>query len=69
VTRRLAAAAPCERAKSHWRDAAERTRELAAELNSCLASGSYRCRKESAALAPALTDLEWAEQRVEEACR
>ncbi|TMA65280.1 MAG: hypothetical protein E6J69_13315 [Deltaproteobacteria bacterium] len=69
VARQLAAAAPCERARARWRDAAGTAGELSTALGRCLESGSYRCRRESAALAPALTALEWAEQQVEEACR
>jgi hypothetical protein len=69
ITRRLAVVAPCERAKARWHEAAARTADLSSRLGACLESGSYRCRAESAALAPALTDLEWAEQRVEETCR
>jgi len=69
ITRRLAGAAPCERARARWREAAGTAGELNTALGRCLESGSYRCRPESAALAPALTALEWAEQQVEEACR
>ena len=69
ITRRLAGAAPCERARARWREAAGTAGELNTALGRCLESGSYRCRRESAALAPALTALEWAEQQVEEACR
>src|SRR5436853_483071 len=69
VARQLAAAAPCERARARWRDAAGTAGELSTALGRCLESGSYRCRRESAALAPALTALEWAEQQVEDACR
>ena len=58
----------CERARTRWRDAAARVREASATLARCLDAESYRCRDAAAALAPALTDLEWAEQQVEDRC-
>ena len=69
VARQLAGAAPCERARARLREAADTAGELSTALGRCLDGGSYRCRRESAALAPALTALEWAEQQVDDACR
>lgn len=59
---------PCQRARARWDEAARAVDARAAALGACLRSGSYRCRQAGAALAPALTDLEWAEQEVEDAC-
>ena len=42
--------------------------EASAALTQCLGGGSYRCRPQAAALAPALSALEWAEQQVETSC-
>ena len=61
-------AGDCDRARARWKDAARQADELAAALTRCLRAGSYRCREASAALAPALTALEWAEQQVDDAC-
>ncbi len=58
----------CERAHARWRDAAARVREASATLARCLDQETYHCRDAAAALAPALTDLEWAEQQVEDRC-
>ena len=68
IARQLSAAAPCERARAKWREAADNAGELSTALGRCLEGGGYRCRRESAALAPALTALEWAEQQVDAAC-
>jgi hypothetical protein len=68
VEQRLAPLDACDRARARWRDAAAGLREQAAALDRCLAGAGYRCRPEAAALAPALSALEWAEQRVEDAC-
>jgi hypothetical protein len=59
---------PCPRAQARWREAAAAADERAAALRRCVASNAYRCREASAALAPALSALEWAEQQVEDAC-
>jgi hypothetical protein len=59
----------CARAQTRWRDAAADAREHATALARCLEGSTYRCRPESAALAPALSALEWAEQQVEAACK
>lgn len=59
---------PCPRARDRWREVAEMARERTAALTRCLEGDSFRCRPMAAALAPALTDLEWAEQEVEAAC-
>jgi hypothetical protein len=67
--RTLTEAAPCERARARWRDAAAVAGERAALLGRCLEAMGYRCRSESAALDPALSALERAEQQVEDACR
>jgi hypothetical protein len=58
----------CARAKERWHEVAETARERTAALTRCLEGDSFRCRPVAAALAPALTDLEWAEQQVEAAC-
>ena len=68
VGRQVALADPCARARSRWREAAHAADELAGTLSRCLRQGGYRCRAASAALAPALSTLEWAEQEVEDAC-
>jgi hypothetical protein len=67
LSERLAAAA-CERAQRHWHDAADTVRDRSAALDSCLAATPYQCRAAAAALAPALADLEWAEQQVATRC-
>jgi hypothetical protein len=61
-------AADCDRARASWKDAAQSADDLAGALTRCLRAGSYRCRDASAALAPALTALEWAEQQVDDGC-
>ena len=58
----------CDRARARWKEAARSADELATALSSCLRATSYHCRDASAALAPALTALEWAEQQVDDAC-
>jgi hypothetical protein len=69
VARRLARIDSCDRARARWREAAGAARERAAILAQCLDAGGYRCRTEAAAIAPALSALEWAEQQVESTCR
>jgi hypothetical protein len=64
----IAVVDPCRRARDHWAAAAYTLREGMDTLARCLDAESYACRASAAALAPALTDLEWAEQRVESAC-
>jgi hypothetical protein len=59
---------PCPGAQARWREAARTADERAAALRRCVAAGAYRCREASAALAPALSALEWAEQQVEDLC-
>src|SRR5262245_16025779 len=59
---------PCDAAHERWRRAAAAAESRAAELTQCLRSGSYRCRSAATAVAPALSELEWAEQQVEAAC-
>jgi hypothetical protein len=61
-------AGDCARARARWKDAAHAADGLAGTLSRCLRAGAYRCRDASAALAPALTALEWAEQQVDDAC-
>jgi hypothetical protein len=58
----------CTRARERWQEAARRAGGLAADLQRCLAAGSYQCRSAAAAMAPALSELEWAEQQVADAC-
>lgn len=67
LAERLAAQA-CESARSRWRDAAAKARTASDALVRCLDAGTFKCRAEAAALAPALGDLEWAEQRVADRC-
>jgi hypothetical protein len=67
LAERLAAQA-CERARARWTEAAARTRAAAAELTRCLDTASFACRESAAKLAPALGDLEWAEQQVADRC-
>jgi hypothetical protein len=59
---------PCDAARARWQRAAADAEARAAALNRCLRAGAYRCRPAGAAMAPALTELEWAEQQVEAAC-
>jgi hypothetical protein len=69
VAQRLAAAADrCARARENWRAAADAAHERTAALDRCLVGAGYRCRTEAAAVAPALSSLEWAEQEVDERC-
>jgi hypothetical protein len=58
----------CDRARARWTEAAERARAAAQELTRCLDTASYACRESAAKLAPALGDLEWAEQQVADQC-
>jgi hypothetical protein len=67
LTEALAARA-CESARTRWRDAAAKARAASEALVRCLDGGSYQCRPQASALAPALGDLEWAEQQVAERC-
>jgi hypothetical protein len=59
---------PCVAARERWRRAAAAAEARAAELSRCLRAVDYHCRPAAAALAPALSELEWAEQQVEAAC-
>ncbi len=59
---------PCEAARARWRAAAATAETRAAALTACLRAGDYRCRAAGAALAPALSELEWSEQQIEAAC-
>lgn len=59
---------PCVQARGRWRQAAAVANARATELSRCLQGESYRCRAAASALAPALSELEWAEQQVESAC-
>jgi hypothetical protein len=68
VGRQVGLADACARARARWDEAARAADELAGTLSRCLRQGGYRCRAASAALAPALSRLEWAEQEVEDAC-
>jgi hypothetical protein len=58
----------CERARSGWREAASRAKAAAADLTTCLDAETFACRAHAAKLAPAIADLEWAEQRVQDRC-
>ena len=68
LQQRLAQVGDCERARARWREAGTAARELATTLSRCIEGTGYRCHSESAALAPALSELEWAEQQVEASC-
>ena len=68
VQQRLAHAGGCEQARARWREAGTAARERANTLSRCIEGTGYHCRPESAALAPALSELEWAEQQVEASC-
>jgi len=59
---------PCDVAHERWRRAAAVAESRAAELTRCLRGAGYRCRATASAMAPALSELEWAEQQVEAAC-
>jgi len=67
LAERLAAQA-CERARARWTEAAARARAAADELTRCIDRGSFACRESAAKLAPALGDLEWAEQQASDRC-
>jgi hypothetical protein len=67
LTERLAEAA-CDRARTRWHEAADRARAAADALTRCLDGGSFACRATAAKLAPAVADLEWAEQQVADRC-
>jgi hypothetical protein len=58
----------CERARARWRDAAARVREASEALTGCLDAESFACHAPAARMAPAIADLEWAEQQVAERC-
>jgi hypothetical protein len=60
---------PCTRARDRWRTAATAARARADALSRCLAATTYQCRAAASAMAPALTDLEWSQQDVDDACR
>jgi len=62
------AAARCDSARARWREAADAVRARTDALRHCLDETSYQCRERAAAVAPALTDLEWAEQQVADRC-
>jgi hypothetical protein len=67
LAERLAAQA-CDRARARWTEAAARVRAATDELTRCLDRASFACRESAAKLAPALGDLEWAEQEVSDRC-
>jgi hypothetical protein len=69
VERPLGDAAPCERARASWRDAAADVQTRLAALGQCLDRRGYRCGAERAALVPALGVLEEIERGVDAACR
>lgn len=59
---------PCPGATQRWRDARDAVRTAMRTLDDCLSGTRPNCRREAAALAPALSSLEWSEQAVSEAC-
>jgi len=69
IERPLGDAAPCERARADWRDAAADVRARLVALARCLDRIDYRCARERAALPPALDALDARERAVEAACR
>src|SRR5262245_29181167 len=69
VERPLGDAAPCERARASWRDAAADVQTRLAALGHCLDRLRYRCGAERDALVPALGILEETERGVDAACR
>jgi len=68
VARELPLATACPRAQADWRNVAAEVSARTHDLTRCLEGGGYHCRREAAALAPALSELEGAEQRVDQAC-
>ena len=64
---RLAAQA-CERARTQWRTAAARVRAATEDLTHCIEAESFACHGPAAKMAPAIADLEWAEQQVASHC-
>lgn len=58
----------CTRAQERWQEAARQASRLGGDLQRCLAAEGYQCRSAAAAMAPALSELEWAEQQVSDAC-
>ena len=59
---------PCPGAQAHWRDARDAVRRAMRTLDDCLSGDRHQCRREAAALAPALSTLEWSEQGLADAC-
>lgn len=59
---------PCPAAHQEWRRARDTVRTTMRQLDDCLRDERPRCRQEAAALAPALSALEWAEQSLADAC-
>jgi hypothetical protein len=68
VQRQMPSFDPCERAHARWTEAAGLARTRAVALTRCVDASSYDCRVDAAALAPALSGLEWAAQQVEASC-
>jgi len=62
------AAERCERARARWHDAADALRARTVEVTRCLDENAFNCRDVAARVAPALSELEWAEQQVHERC-
>jgi hypothetical protein len=67
ITERLAQQA-CDRARRRWQEAADKARDASAALTRCLDANTYQCHAQAAAMAPILSDLEWAEQQVADKC-
>jgi len=63
-----AAELACARARQAWEQAHLDARDAVAELSTCLDAGRSRCAPLGDRLGPVLTDLEWAEQRLETTC-
>ena len=59
---------PCPAATQRWRTARDSVRTTMRALDDCLAGPIRTCRREAAALAPALSALEWSEQTLADAC-
>jgi hypothetical protein len=58
----------CRRARENWRQARDDARRAARELTVCLDGEHRRCAPLGDRLGPILTQLEWAEQRLEATC-
>ena len=58
----------CAHARDAWQQAHAEARRAVADLDTCLAAGALRCAPLGDRLGPALTELDWAEQRLQATC-